>query len=131
MIETERQCRANAQYSRREYLEVVGVPTSVKGDALEDKVLNIFREIGVEIGQRDNQACQRVKNNRPIVKFSNRKDYLQILRVKNQLKDLDCALFNFPDGTKIFVNESLCTYYIKMKLVMPYFIVRNCLCFSR
>ena len=31
--------------------------------------------------------------------------------MKKLLKDLDCALFNFPDGTKIFVNESLCPYY--------------------
>ena len=31
--------------------------------------------------------------------------------MKKQLKDLDCALFNFPDGTKTFVNESLCPYY--------------------
>ena len=110
LVETERQCWANAQYSRRECLEVVGIPTSVKDDALEDKVLNVFREIGVEIGQRDIQACHRVKNNRTIVKFSNRKDYLQILRVNKQLKYLDCSLCNFPDGTKIFVNESLCPY---------------------
>ena len=64
-----------------------------------------------EIGQRDIRACHRVKNNRTIVKFSNRKDCLQILKVKKQLKDFDYALFNFPDGTKIFVNESLCRYY--------------------
>ena len=64
LVETEKQCWANAQYSRREYLEVVGIPTSVKDDALEDKFLNVFREIGVEIGQRDIQACHREQNNR-------------------------------------------------------------------
>ena len=74
-------------------------------------MLNVFREIGAEIGQRDIQACHRVKNNGTIVKFSNREDCLQILRMKKQLKDLDCTLFNFPDGTKIFVNKSLCSYY--------------------
>ena len=110
LVETERQYWVNAQYSRREFLEVIGIPTSVKDDALEDKVINVFREIGVEIGQRDIQACHRVKNNQTIAKFSDRKDCLQILRVKKQLKDLDCALFNFPDGTKIFVSESLCPY---------------------
>ena len=116
LVKTERQCWANAQYSRRECLEVVGIatsgiPTSVKDDALEDKVLNVFRETGVEIGQRDIQACHSVKNNRTIVKFSHRKDFPQILMVKKQLKNLDYALFNFPDGTNIFVNESLCSYY--------------------
>ena len=33
LVETNRQCWANAQYSRRECLEVVGIPTSVKDDA--------------------------------------------------------------------------------------------------
>ena len=111
MVETERQCWANSQYFRRECLEVLGIPISVKDDALEDKLLDVFREIGVEIGQRDIQACHRVKNNQTIVKFSNRKDCLQILRVKKQLKDLDCYLFNFQDCMKILINESLCPYY--------------------
>ena len=92
-------------------MEVAGTPTSVKDDGFEDKVINVFQEIGVEIGQRDIQTSQRVKNNRTIVIISNRKDYLQILRVKKQLKDLDRALFHFPDSTKILVNESLCPYY--------------------
>ena len=111
LTETERQCWANAQYSRRECLEVRGISTSVKDDTLEDKVLNVFWEIGVEIAQCDIQACHGVKNNQTVVNFSNRKDCLQMLRVKKQLKDLNCALCNFPDGTKIFVNESLCLYY--------------------
>ena len=99
----------NVQYSRRECLEVVGIPTSVKDDALEDKMLNVFWEYGVEIGQRDIQACHRMKNNQTVVKFSSKKDYLQILRVKKQLKDFHRR--NFPDCTKIFVNESICPYY--------------------
>ena len=75
LVRIEWQCWANAKYSRLECLEVVGITTFVKDDALED-VLNVFREIGVEIGQRDIQTCHRVKNNQTVVKFSNRKDYL-------------------------------------------------------
>ena len=75
---------------------LVGITISIKDDKLEDKMLNVFREIGVEIGQCDIQACHRVKNNQRIVNFSNRKDCLQILRVKKQLKDLDCTLSKFP-----------------------------------
>ena len=134
LVETERQCWANAQCSRHEYLEVLGIPTSVKDDALEDKVLSVFRKVGVEIGQHNIQVCHRVKNNRTIVKFSNRKLCFQILRAKKQIKDLDCALFNFLDGTKIFVNESICPYYkglwskckaIKNKKKLPQFYTIN------
>ena len=113
LVGIEWQCWANAKYSQLECLEVVGITSSVKDDALED-VLNVSREIDVEIGQRDIQTCQRVKNNQTVVKFSNRKDYLQILRVKKQFKDFDCALSNFPAGTKIFVDESFCPFETKI-----------------
>ena len=57
LVQTDRQCWENAQYPRRECLEVIGIPTSVKDDVLEEKVCGIFHELGVEIGQRDIQAC--------------------------------------------------------------------------
>ena len=61
---------------------------------------------------RDIQACHCLKDkDQTIVKFTNRKDCLQILSVKRQLKGLDPAAVDLPEGTKIFVNESLCPYY--------------------
>ena len=46
-----------------------------------------------------------------IIKLSNRKDNLQILRVTKDLKSLDLTELDFPDGTRIFINDSLCAYY--------------------
>ena len=70
---------------------------------------NIFGEIGVNINERDIQACHRLREkDRTIVKFVNRKDCTNILRVKKDLKHLDPSKLSFPDGTKIFINESLC-----------------------
>ena len=86
-------------------------PTSVKDDVLEEKVCGIFYELGVGIGQRDIQACHQIKNNRTILKLSNRKDCLQVLRAKKRLKDLYGTTLNLPSDTKIFINESLCGYY--------------------
>ena len=40
------QCWANAQYSRRECLEVAGIPQQVGDKNLEKKVLSIFQKIG-------------------------------------------------------------------------------------
>ena len=57
LVQTERQRWEYAQYSRRECLELIRIPTSVKDDALEQKVCDIFRERDVQIGQRDIQAC--------------------------------------------------------------------------
>ena len=112
VVSTERQCWENAQYSRRDTLKVVGIPMSVRDNVLEQKFCDVIQEIGVDICDSDIQACHRRKDkDRTNVKFTNRKDCLRILRVKRQLKDLDPSAVNLPEGTKIFINGSLCTYY--------------------
>ena len=45
LVDMERQCWANAQYSRRECIEVVGIPNSINNNELEDKVLTVFQKI--------------------------------------------------------------------------------------
>ena len=55
---------------------------SVRDNVLEQKICDVFQEIGVGICNRDNQACHRRKDkNQTIVKFTNKKDCLRILRV--------------------------------------------------
>ena len=88
----ERQCWANAQYSRRECLELVGVPRSVSDGDLEEKVLKIFEKVGCPI-EGNNKDCQN------------------ILNAKKELRKLDMKEIGFPEDNPIFVNQSLCTYY--------------------
>ena len=91
---------------------MVGIPISVRDNVLEQTVCDMFQDIDVDICDRDIQACHRLKDkDRTIVKFTNRKDCLRILRVKRQLKGLDPSVVDLPKGTKIFINESLCPYY--------------------
>ena len=79
---------------------------------MEDKVRNIFGEIGVNVNERDIQACHRLREkDKTIVKFVNRKDCTNILSVKKDLKHLDPTKLSFSEETKIFINESLCPYY--------------------
>ena len=112
VVKTERQCWENAQYSRRDTMEITGIPNSIGNSVLEETVRRVFKKIGVEIDERDFQACHCLKGKeRRIVKFVNRKDCLQILRVKKELKSLDPTELDFPENTKIFINESLCPYY--------------------
>ena len=77
LVDMEKQCWANTQYSRRECLEVVCIPESVQNNELEDKVLTIFKKIGCEVSPRDIEAFHRLKkdNDRAIIKFSGRKDF--------------------------------------------------------
>ena len=72
----------------------------------------VFKMIGVEIDELNFQASHRLKEKgRTIAKFVDRKDCLQILRVKKELKSLDSTELDFPENTKIFINGSLCPYY--------------------
>ena len=112
MSNVERQCWANAQYSRRECLEVVGIPSSVNVKDLEGKVCTVFNRIGVAVKPDDIETCRRLYNDKKIiVTFSKRKVGQQVLRVKRELKNIDPSEFDFPEGTAIFINESLCSYY--------------------
>ena len=49
LVTMERRCYANEQYSRRECLEISGIPASVADKDLESKVLDILEEIDVPI----------------------------------------------------------------------------------
>ena len=112
MNNVERPCWANAQYSRCECLEVVRIPSSVKIKDLEGKVCSVFNRIGVAVNPDDIEACHRFYNDlKAIVKFSKRKLCQQVLREKKELKNVDPSEFDFPEGTAIFISESLCSYY--------------------
>ena len=66
---------------------------------LEANVSKVFDKLGVHVEGKDIDACHRLKDNdRTIVKFSNRKDSLPILRVKKDLNSLDPTELDFPES---------------------------------
>ena len=113
IVTLERQCWANAQYSRKECLEVVGIPRQVDGNLLETKLLSIFEKVGCTIDPGFIDDFHRLGKNsdRVIIKFSRRKDCKQVLQAKKDLKDLNTDGLDLHRGIKIFVNQSLCPYY--------------------
>ena len=79
-VNMERQCWANAQYSRRECVEIVGIPTSVPDNELEETFCKIVDKVGVKIDDGDIESCHLV--GRAKVKFSHRKDCQQLMKVE-------------------------------------------------
>ena len=80
VIELEK-CQAKAeQYSRRNNVEISGIPHEILDNNLEDKVIDICKDAGIEIGHMNIEGCHRLplskKNTdgtkRVIVKFVNR-----------------------------------------------------------
>ena len=71
------------QYSRRECLEVAGMPLTIQQSDLELKILKVFEEIGVKIEPENVEACHRIgKKGRAIIKLSRRKDVHKVLSNK-------------------------------------------------
>ena len=109
---TETQCWANARYSRCEWMKVIGIPKTAESKDLEHTICKVFNSIGFDIEEDRTEACHWLtKSDRTIVKFSRRKDCQYLMPVKKGLKDLNPTNLNFPEGTKIYVNDSLCLYY--------------------
>ena len=116
VTDLERQCWANAQYSRRKCLEVAGVLESVKQNELKDKVPRIFRKVGCDISSDNIEACHRAgRHNNVIIKFSKRKNCQLIFSVKKGLSKLDMKDVELPERTQIFVSQSLCPLWSKIK----------------
>ena len=76
LLTMERRCYANEQYSRRECLEISGIPASVADKDLESKVLEILEEIDVPIDPTLVEDCHRLpskgSSKKVIVKLNRR-----------------------------------------------------------
>ena len=60
LVSLERQYWANAQYSIRECLDILGISPEVSGEVLEEKILNIFDKIGCSISPDYIESCHRI-----------------------------------------------------------------------
>ena len=109
----DRQCRKNAQNSRREYLDIVGIPREVPGEVLEEKVFKMFGKFGYDISPIRIEACHRVGRtiDTVIVKFPKRKVFQHVCSVKKDLKKFIMEDLELPGNNKLFINRSLCPYY--------------------
>ena len=59
-VNMEKECWENSQYSRREYVEIVGISTSVPDNELEKNVCKITDKVRVKIDDNDIESCYRV-----------------------------------------------------------------------
>lgn len=112
IIELERQCWSNEQYSRRECLEVAGIPNNTQDSELEETVLNVFDKIDVSVQPEHIEACHWIKSNgsaKVIVKFSRRKDADKVRKAKKKLKSANLSTMGITNP--VYINDSLCRNY--------------------
>ena len=117
ILTLERQCWSNAQYSRRETLEISGIPENIDNGELEGKVLTVLSKLDVNIDPANVEACHWLKSNnkgkKAILKLSRRKDSDEIRRLRSKLKTTDLKPIGIT--TLVYINDSLCFCYKKFK----------------
>ena len=100
------------QYSRRECLELMGLPNNIAKDKLENAVVKTFQVAGINVGRRNFHAVHRLAEQRVVIaKLTNRRDAIDILRQKKKLWTLHAEDQWKLNSQKIYVNESLCPKY--------------------
>ena len=112
LIGLQRQCWANAQYSRWECLEITGIPSSVSDKDLEEVVCKAITKAGVDITADNIEDFHRVGNKgQTIIKFGKRKVPRQVLSVRKDLNKVKMSDIDLTGQSTLYINQSLCPYY--------------------
>ena len=115
LIELEKAVSSCEQYTRRENLEISGIPENVSDEDLQEKVLEIVntvteREDDHVILPKDVHACHRLKKEpseetpKVIVRMVNRQHTIDVLKNKKKTTEKQDRLQN----DKLFISENLC-----------------------
>ena len=109
------------QYSRRNNIKLARTPSSIKDNVLEETIINICKEHGIDISPMDIEACHRLplgnakakkdpnQCKRVIVKSVNRKLPQRLLQIKKAISSMSYNHLNITG--RVFANTSLCPYY--------------------
>ena len=117
IISLEKDQAKSEQCSRRNKIELSGIPNDIPEDNLEKVVIDICHDSGLEIEPKDIEGCHhlpvsrysRDSNKRVIVKFVNRKHPEAFLRNKKSISSKDFSHLN--GHGKVFFSVSLFPYY--------------------
>ena len=115
--EVERDTAELQQYTRRNNIEISGLPETIEDKSLEDTVIKIAKAVDISIGKSDIEACHRLRRRkndngprRTIVRFVNRKFAEKFMRKGKELRKP--YILEKADLTeKIYINNNLCSYY--------------------
>ena len=93
LVNIEHHCQANVEYSRRECLDIIDIPSEVEADILEEKAADIFEKLGCNILSNGTEAYDRVSKKSATV-------------IKIKMEDVD-----LPSQNKFLIDKNLCPYY--------------------
>ena len=109
LIRLEHNSLNNAQYNRRETLEINPVPSDIADDVLEQPVCQALLLTGMSVEPDDLQACHRMrKKDQVITKIECRKQKHRVLLNRKTLQNKSLDLTQLKFSGKLFLNGSMC-----------------------
>ena len=109
IIILERKCWSNEQYSRRECLEIFGMPSDTEASKLEETGLKVFEKLDVDIDPKNVDCCHWLKTRNSSKKMMMKKK--RCWQNTSSLKKTSLNLESMGISRPIFINDSLCAYY--------------------
>ena len=105
ITQLERHNLNNAQYNRRETLEINPVLSNIADDVLEQSVCQVLSLTGISVEPDDLQAFHRMRmKDRVIIKFKCRKQKHRVLLNRKTLQNKSLDLTQLKFSGKLFVN---------------------------
>lgn len=118
LIDVESQSQQLEQYTRRNNLEISGIPNTVSDKDLESKCISILNSVDIKASSDEIEACHRLpaRNNQPkttIIKFTNRKIVESACSKEKRIKLKNCNKIELglPENTELYFNENLSPFY--------------------
>ena len=109
VVQLERNAVTNAQYHRRESVEVNPTPPSISDEELELNICKALSLTGHEAKPNDLQACHRLKKKESvIVKCKCRKLKQNVLVNRKNFRNKSEDLRQLKFSGKLFISESMC-----------------------
>ena len=109
VVQLERNAVTNAQYHRRESVEVNPIPPSISDEELELNICKALSLTGHEAKPNDLQACHRLKKKESvIVKCKCRKLKQNVLVNRKNFRNKSEDLRQLKSSGKLFILESMC-----------------------
>ena len=108
VVQLENNAVTNAQYHRRESVEVNPIPPSISDEELELNICEALSLTGNEVKPNGLQACHRLKEKESvIVKFKCRKLKQKVLVNRKNLQNKSEDLRQLKFSGKLFISESI------------------------
>ena len=90
------------QYTRRNNIEIQGIPPQIPDEKLEEKVIEVFGAMNIAITNNYVEDCHRlgISSKSTIVQFVNRKHCYAILSKKFETSKIDKSKLGFESNVK-------------------------------